>query len=65
MRYFCRGVRKHVAEIDRLVVDRHVLRLGEIDERLVAEEGPGRDEREVIVDGTGHGMDSMLAGRGA
>src|SRR3954452_12050660 len=54
------GVRKDVTEIDGLVVDRHAMLPGEIEKRLVAEKGPGRSKREVVVDGAGHGCEPEL-----
>ena len=52
------GVRKHLAELDRLVAHGDAVRLGEIEERLMAEKRPGRGERKPVVDGAGHGMNS-------
>src|SRR4051812_8523205 len=54
------GVREDVTEVDGLVVDRHAMLPGEIEKGFVAEKGPGRSKREVIVDGAGHGCEPEL-----
>ena len=49
------GLRKYDAVVDRLDPDLGAVAPGDLDEALMAQVGPGRGEREVVVDGLGHG----------
>ncbi len=55
------GLREHLVEEDGLMDDARRVTARDLDEELVADIGPGTQEREIIVDAARHGGQSVQA----